>query len=67
MRCCLTPACDIDRARDDLANDRAWKAHDRLEGLIGQGYDREIVSLLAETRHAMRRLSCSWRTRSSAS
>lgn len=44
----------IDRARDDLANDRAWKAHDRLQGLIGQRYDREIVGLLAEAHQAMR-------------
>lgn len=44
----------IDRARDDLANDRAWKAHDRLQGLIGQRYDREIVGLLAEAHEAMR-------------
>jgi hypothetical protein len=44
----------LDRARDDLANDRAWKAHDRLHGLIGQQYDREIVELLAEAHQAMR-------------
>lgn len=44
----------VARAREDLANDRAWKAHDRLQGLIGQQYDREIVSLLAEVHQTMR-------------
>lgn len=44
----------LDRAREDLANDRAWKAKDRLQGVIGQRYDRAVVGLLADAHLAMK-------------
>ncbi|BBH16271.1 hypothetical protein Back2_05580 [Nocardioides baekrokdamisoli] len=38
----------LDRARDDLANDRAWKARDRVAGRLCNVCDVETMTLLAE-------------------
>ncbi|PWJ27028.1 hypothetical protein ATK17_3214 [Branchiibius hedensis] len=46
----------IERARDDLASGRTWKARDRLRGAIGQRQDDEIVDLLAQVYFEMQDL-----------
>lgn len=41
----------MSRARDDLAAGRAWKARDRLQGLLAHRQDEEVLELLAEVHH----------------
>ena len=41
------------RARADLAEGRAWKARDRLDGLLSHRCDDEVVDLLARASYAM--------------
>lgn len=44
------------RARADLASGRAWKARDRLTGLLVHRQDDEVLDLLATVHHEMRNL-----------
>lgn len=43
----------IARARADLEAGRYWKARDRLNGLIRDRPDRQVIELLATVHHAM--------------
>jgi hypothetical protein len=44
------------RARADLAAGRAWKARDRLTGLLAHRHDLEVLDLLASVHHEMQDL-----------
>ncbi len=43
----------IERARADLTQGRAWKARDRLVGLLTQRQDPEVLDLLAQVHYDM--------------
>ena len=43
----------LSRARADLASGRAWKARDRLHGVLRDRQDVETLDLLATVHHAM--------------
>lgn len=50
----MRPVTDaLDRARADLADGRAWKARDRLTGMLATRRDDDLVDLLAQAHYEM--------------
>lgn len=43
----------MSRALDDLAAGRAWKARDRLQGVLAHRQDDEVLELLAQVHHEL--------------